>query len=1179
MNYKYLNQNDNRDPSTVVLQNCTDTSIIIRDEFNNNYKVFDTWDMFWTFVDSIPIQERCFHEVIMGKKPQKIKFDLDVELNKLNHLTLQEIETITNISYNDEFDDLDNINESILESKVKMYIILKYILSIILDQMYIQYFESDNIIITTKSFVILDSSGYTSIEQSTNQYKFSYHIILTSYAVSNYEEAKYISTNIYNNIHKTLQFVFDIGVNKSIQNFRLIDSTKPNQSRFLKSTSDDDLYNVDIATRKNSVICPTVMPTMLTNKYNNKHINSKLSDDYIDEAVKLVCKAAEENGLLDAHQFRDVSNMLFMFNRIYPSMCNICKRVHDNDNTLMITLKYNSGIGIILYNDDNYTNIDELNEHGTRLITYNIVELCRHAPATESNVISTIKIDSTYIDNIIPLNTILPDGSARRGESKESKETKTQVKSLSAIKKRLTDISTNQANIHQSNYTEMEKMQPDFTNIYNLNTMQSYELKPTLVVKAQMKMGKTKALKDYIDRYFISTGSFPMIQPIITWLTFRQTFSKSIQSTFTDFISYADINGEINQNRYNKLIIQVESLFRIQMNYQPDPIDLLILDEVESIFEQFNSGLHKKFNVNFAIFKWMISTAKYVICMDANISDRTYNTLKNLRPNHQIFFHWNTFKRAADDKYYICTTRNLWMSKLYDLLDNNNKVVIPINSYTEAVTIEEILQNKYKNKKIKLYSSKTSALEKNKHFSDVHTYWSELDILIYTPTVSAGISYELEHFNAVFGYFTDKSCNVESCRQMLGRIRNIKSLSYYIYLCGQGNTLPTYTKDIKKQLYDSRTNLYKKLDNNLALSFEFDKHGKIEYHESAYFNLWLENKRIENLSKNYFVRRFIDQVADSGAQIHELDTDIVESELKTIGYTYKTTQSMLKDRSCEFIAMSSDIEYDEFKEIKDKMDKQLDITKEEYGKYYKHKLQLTYNWFDKPIDKQFVADYNYQTAILIYKNLKIITTGTTILESLNTLKAHEMEHNQILLYTDPILSDGSTRINSETKQILDIYSNDSCESKDLHYNYVFQKHYLTVWMVNMIGFDEFILGIFRMQMIHTDDIYTNIMKHESEFINKLDTISYEFKDKQIDKKTISGSVNQALHIKRVISIVNKYLRRMYGMEITKVLKKDHIGKYYIKNNANGKLFKIVPYNINEEDLKLIKVPYILSKQF
>ena len=51
---------------------------------------------------------------------------------------------------------------------------------------------------------------------------------------------------------------------------------------------------------------------------------------------------------------------------------------------------------------------------------------------------------------------------------------------------------------------------------------------------------------------------------------------------------------------------------------------------------------------------------------------------------------------------------------------------------------------------------------------------------------------------------------------------------------------------------------------------------------------------------------------------------------------------------------------------------------------------------------------------------------------------------------------------------------------------------------------------------------------------------------------------------------------MYGMEIKKVLKKDHVGKYHIKNNANGKLFKIVPYNTPEDELKAIQIPYILS---
>ena len=44
---------------------------------------------------------------------------------------------------------------------------------------------------------------------------------------------------------------------------------------------------------------------------------------------------------------------------------------------------------------------------------------------------------------------------------------------------------------------------------------------------------------------------------------------------------------------------------------------------------------------------------------------------------------------------------------------------------------------------------------------------------------------------------------------------------------------------------------------------------------------------------------------------------------------------------------------------------------------------------------------------------------------------------------------------------------------------------------------------------------------------------------------------------------------MYGMEIKPVVRKAHIGKYHIKNNANGKLFKIIPYNT--PDITAIKI--------
>jgi hypothetical protein len=36
---------------------------------------------------------------------------------------------------------------------------------------------------------------------------------------------------------------------------------------------------------------------------------------------------------------------------------------------------------------------------------------------------------------------------------------------------------------------------------------------------------------------------------------------------------------------------------------------------------------------------------------------------------------------------------------------------------------------------------------KQKHFKDVHQYWHECDILLYTNTLTAGISFENIHFD------------------------------------------------------------------------------------------------------------------------------------------------------------------------------------------------------------------------------------------------------------------------------------------------------------------------------------------------------------------------------------------------------------------------------------------------
>ncbi|POG67689.1 hypothetical protein GLOIN_2v1481412 [Rhizophagus irregularis DAOM 181602=DAOM 197198] len=222
---------------------------------------------------------------------------------------------------------------------------------------------------------------------------------------------------------------------------------------------------------------------------------------------------------------------------------------------------------------------------------------------------------------------------------------------------------------------------------------------------------------------------------------------------------------------------QVESLHQISIPSNYEPIDLLVIDEVESTLAQFSSGLHKHFSSAFAAFRWMLQTARHVICMDANLDLHTHNTLQLMR------------------------------GSILKALSSGQKIVIPMNCLKDAKAIEELLRSRFSGKKIELYSNETLPSKKKEHFGDIHTYWSELDVLIYTPTVSADISFESVHFDAIFACFTDNSCDVETCRQMLARAENerVKNLSkndfmyrfvdLVAYTGARVNVLPTHDPD------------------------------------------------------------------------------------------------------------------------------------------------------------------------------------------------------------------------------------------------------------------------------------------------------------------------------------------------------------------------------------------------
>lgn len=931
-------------------QNELRTKTIVRDEITNQYTVFSSHLEFETWYMSQ--KDKHYHEIIFGFQEQRIKFDIDIDNPEVNGMSI-----------------VSSIIDIAIEVITELYLCI------------------DDIYLSKNDFIVTDSSGITS-----KGFKQSYHIILYTYAVHNNCEAKYVSDSIIKQVPDSYKKFIDSNVNKSIQSFRLLYSTKCNSDRIKKISNK---FNTFQGSLLDTLIVPFQGIKVLSQLCEIDENDVTEIDDILTQNI---IKIIRPFNILDGHKYRDTKNNSINFDRVKPTHCNLCDEIHHKDNSLVVMYDVTSG---------------------------NIYEFCRQSKLNK------------YICNI--------------------------------EKEKVLDITDNSRTV-ECLFSLCN------SNQYNEVHMKEYELVPTLAVKAQMKVGKTKALHKYVEKNFDTSK-------VIRFVTFRQTFSNHVFNLFNDFELYSTIKGTIPHSN-KRVIIQVESLYRLQLE-ETCTIDLLILDEIESILNQLGSGLHKNFNASFAMFLWMLTTAKHVVCMDANLSNRTFNILSKFR-KEPIFFHYNTWQSAKDDTFYFTIDRDRWLSQLYDKLQDNKKIVIPTNSILEAKTCEMLIKDKYPDKVVKMYSSELKYSEKQTYFGNVHKYWSELDVLIYTPTCSAGVSYELEHFDVIFGYFCNTSCDVETCRQMLQRVRNIKTKEYYIFIQELDMAkLPVTTEELHKYLYNKRTNLSQHVkDANLQYSYDID--GHIKFYETDYYFVWLENMIITNLSKNNFISRFTKQVRETGASIKYMEHGI------TINDEHSVARKKVEEKQHNDISSAVDLLPEDVEDILNKIGNQVDIELSEYQAYEKYKLRKCYN-FKGIITPKFVEFYSYRHVQRIYKNLCDIAYANTISDSITIIIKRENERYESIITND-----------SKYKNKL--------EYSDLHNDqllYTSTAHLITSRIVSILGnkakkSDE-------INKIIESDIWPLILKHE---------------------QYLAVDLNIQMSNDKYI-VINKLLKTVYGLRMYK----------------------------------------------
>ncbi|KAF8980727.1 hypothetical protein BGZ46_003764 [Entomortierella lignicola] len=367
--------------------------------------------------------------------------------------------------------------------------------------------------------------------------------------------------------------------------------------------------------------------------------------------------------------------------------------------------------------------------------------------------------------------------------------------------------------------------------------------------------GKTTSLEQFIQR-----------NPKLTYLAIspRQTLAFSLEERL-GFKSYLDFLS--TYIRGQKIVIQAEPLHRLDLAYYTMDL-VLTLDEVSSIFDQMTSvttmrGFHK---ANNDILRDFIEVSKRVIALDADLTDRDVQVVKELRDDVHVIH--NTFKPQQGDLVSLYENEATLKLRVINLVKSGKKVWI---CSTQKAEDAESLHAELKDMGFTgmCITANSLELEKGTFARDINKIVPTLDYFIHTPTITVGLDCNVPHFGCVAGFFMSQSkVIVETCRQMLRRVRHVKE--YLIYISNSTNNLPTTHDEIVKYLCSQEVQIEGcVLDTN---GFPFDlkvgqeprvKHDVGDIYYTIFINMLIK----KHLSMNDFLQRFITQMARVGCRV------------------------------------------------------------------------------------------------------------------------------------------------------------------------------------------------------------------------------------------------------------------------------------------------------------------------
>jgi hypothetical protein len=276
---------DPQEPEQCVLGVYNESDLtyrhVIRDEKSFTYSVHDT-------IDTINVSGTK-HEVMVCDRYSKLAIDIDAIAGVI-----------------DSYDVVAEMRRAVLEE-----LCLEH--------------PDESVCVDESDLYAYESNGVS---------KRSYHFILQKVSFANHHEQKQFMNGVITRLPKVIGDVIDFQLYKDQQQLRLLGSTK---------TEDGEKR-----TKRATAGTPNDLAASMMYADYGDHNELEPRCIYVDHIAAAVVDVDTEKILArddvrkmmgTAHEYRETtSGGLLVFTRLEPSYCKICKRTHDGDNTLMLSV-------------------------------------------------------------------------------------------------------------------------------------------------------------------------------------------------------------------------------------------------------------------------------------------------------------------------------------------------------------------------------------------------------------------------------------------------------------------------------------------------------------------------------------------------------------------------------------------------------------------------------------------------------------------------------------------------------------------------------------------------------------------------------------------------------------------------------------------------------------------------